>query len=253
MVVTIRRWVCEKRQQLLQFPPVGTQTLLPLFCTPVQHFLVSYNLLGATNTQKRGRCQVMGCVPLCYALAEGCSRAVSSFNIANLFTQPLLSLLTRSWQKHERCKEGEVFFLSYSLYPLFLPMVFFFCAWVSENIWGWPVRKELKTLNKFVFTLMMRAKFERRVNMFSTALWKSWENLYSGKTCISCWEIVKLVDCDGFSLSLITRSRFVSDFSVCIVIHWRKIIVWLGSNENLADCTTYKGISYYGKRGSSVG
>ena len=51
------------------------------------------------------------------------------------------------------------------------------------------------------------------------------------------------------SLSLITRSRFASDFPFVSPSIGEKIIVWLRSNENLADCTTYKGILYYVKKG----
>lgn len=62
----------------------------------------------------------MGCVCmlLCYALAEGQFEDhffSPLFNIANLFTQPLVIFACEVLTKTERSKEGEVFFLTPSI------------------------------------------------------------------------------------------------------------------------------------------
>ena len=138
-------------------------------------------------------------------------------------------------------KRARLFFsLSHSLYPPFFSNGYFFFTpvygWEYGNVcMGWPVCKELKTLNKIVFTLMMRAKFERCVNMVGLGcgnpgkIFVLWEKL--AYLVEKSWNLSTVMD----SLSLITRSRFASDFSVCIAIHCVKIFVWLRSNETLAD------------------
>ena len=100
------------------------------------------------------------CVMHC---AEGRSSAVffPLFNIANLFTQPLLSLLTRSWQKHERCKEGEVSF------PPLISL-----NGLCENSLGWPVENGIMGYSHFEFLRRTFFKNNHRQIFQLQMMWK---------------------------------------------------------------------------------
>lgn len=139
----------------------------------------------------------MGCMLLCYALAEGCSRTIffPLFNIANLFTLPLVIFACEVLTKTEKDLKRARLFCCNPLY--FSQLSFIFLLTVGMTcLWECPGKEE-KTKNHVYFDDGSENSNEQPRKIMGNIF--LWETLLENKNCEL--EIVKLVDCNGFSQS----------------------------------------------------